>query len=92
MGTYASPSSPTDSETLSPRIPPGQLGDPGRAPCAGSGVCGVIRKRCWGRDQRPLGPQTIDSGWNRPVGFPVGNLSVSTRPSLGDGEGGRGGH
>lgn len=51
------------------------------------GVCGVTRKRCWGRDGRPPGPQTMDSGWNRPAVFPVGNLSVSTRPSVGDGEG-----
>lgn len=48
---------------------------------------GVIRKRCWGRDGRPPGPQTMGSGWNRPAAFPVGNGSVPARPFRGDGEG-----
>lgn len=58
--------------------------------CRGQGVWGgvgvVVRKWCWGEGRTAPGRQTMDSGWNRPAAFPVGNCSVSARPSWGRSE------
>lgn len=90
LGACLSPSSPSDSETLSPRLS-WTAWRPRSSPSRWTWVCvgggGGIQKRCWGRDGRPSGQQTMGSGWDRPAAFPVGNGCVSARLSWGDSEG-----
>lgn len=84
VGGLVRPLAPQPTTGPFPRIAARQLGDLGPYPSAGpqSGAGGgEIRKRWWGGDGRPPGQQTMGSGWNRPAAFPVGNCSVSVRPS-----------